>query len=393
VLELLRDFPNACPFWLGNLLDAAKKLPDAHAELVELAGKVSSGAVAVEERQRDMWLVTAYLLAPSQYESNVESRARVRPSLVFDLRDRCAFGLRGQAKEGARPLPTLEFMARLTGALFRETPHPANGWSGDTNPWDAAEHCRDLINMISALPTEAATNALVRLEGNADLASYRPHILYALANQRQRRRDAEYDRPDWPQTVTALANGAPATVADLHALLLSHLCDLKKRIERENTDIYKQFWNLDSHSRPTEPRPEEPCRDDLVTLMRPLLLPLGITVEPEGHMVGDKRADISVAMPGRKVLCELKRDFHAEVWTAIEHQLERFYAHDPEAKGFGTYCVFWFGDKRPRSIPNPPNRLRRPQSAMEMEQMLKDLVPFGAINRIAVIVIDVSGCL
>jgi hypothetical protein len=110
-------------------------------------------------------------------------------------------------------------------------------------------------------------------------------------------------------------------------------------------------------------------------------------------MVGDRRADISVAMPGRKILCELKRDYHAEVWTAIEHQLERFYAHDPEAKGFGIFCVFWFGDKRPRPIVNPPNGLRRPQSAREMEQMLKDLVPFGAINRIPVIVIDVSGCL
>lgn len=52
---------------------------------------------------------------------------------------------------------------------------------------------------------------------------------------------------------------------------------------------------------------------DLIMLMRPSLLPLGITVEPEGHMARDKRADISVAMPGRKILCELKRDYHAEV--------------------------------------------------------------------------------
>jgi hypothetical protein len=38
----------------------------------------------------------------------------------------------------------------------------------------------------------------------------------------------------------------------------------------------------------------------LVTLLRTALAPKGITVEPEGHMVADKRADISVAMPGRK---------------------------------------------------------------------------------------------
>jgi hypothetical protein len=131
----------------------------------------------------------------------------------------------------------------------------------------------------------------------------------------------------------------------------------------------------------------------MVTLMRPALLPLGIIADPEAHMVADKRADISVAMPGRKILCELKRDYHAEVRTAIEQQLERFYAHDPQAKGFGVFCVFWFGDERPRPIPNPPNGLERPQTAAEMERMLKGLLPSGATNRIAVIVIDVSGYL
>jgi hypothetical protein len=53
----------------------------------------------------------------------------------------------------------------------------------------------------------------------------------------------------------------PATVADLHALLMDQLDDLRKRIARENTDIYKSFWNLDSYSRPKTPRPEAACRD------------------------------------------------------------------------------------------------------------------------------------
>ena len=150
---------------------------------------------------------------------------------------------------------------------------------------------------------------------------------------------------------------------------------------------------LISYSKPVDPRPEEACRDALVTMMRPLLAPKGIVVEPEGHMARDKRADISVAMPGRKILCELKRDYHAEVWTAIEGQLERFYAHDPEAKGYGVFCVFWFGDKKwlKKSMPNPPNGLSPPNSADEMEQMLKNLMPKDVENWIAVFLVDVSG--
>ena len=390
VLELLRDFPNASPSTLGELLDAVMKLPTAHAGFVQLVASVLTDASPPDERQRDLWLAGAYILAPDRWEGAVEARAAQNPGLVFDLRDRSGFARYG-GSTAVLPLQTMEFLARLTGTLFPETPPPEGSWGGDTNAWDAADYFRTLTNTMSALPSEAATDALVRLETNPQLASYHSQLLYALANQRQRRRDAEYDRPDWAQTVTALENGAPATVADLHALLVAHLSDLKERIERDNTDIYRQFWNLDSSSKPVKPRPEEACRDDLVTMMRPLLSPKNIMIEPEGHMARDKRADISVAMPGRKVLCELKRDYHGEVWTAIEGQLERFYAHDPEAKGYGVFCVFWFGDKRARSMPNPPNGLSPPKSAAEMEQMLKNLMPKNMKNRLAVTVIDVSG--
>jgi predicted NACHT family NTPase len=389
-ISFLREFPNANEFRLGELLDAVVSSPALHGDFLAIAAHLLSGHQAVDERPRDLWLIAAYFLAPAVYEQAVQNRATERPNLVFDLRDRAGFARRGQPQEKL-PIPMLEFMARLTGTLFPSAPHPADGWSGDTNPWDGSEYFRTLIGLLSASPSRAAADALSRLRFDPALESYRADLLHALANQQQNRRAAEYDRPNWTQTIEALSNGAPATVADLHALLLSQLRDLRTRIERENTDIYKRFWNLDSHSKPEKPRPEEACRDDLVTLMRPLFLPLGIIVEPEGHMVGDKRADITVAMPGRKILLELKRDYHSEVWTALEGQLERFYAHDPEAKGFGVYCVFWFGDKRTRKMPNPPKGIALPSTPRETEQMLVSLMPEAMRARLAVVVIDVSG--
>jgi hypothetical protein len=180
-------------------------------------------------------------------------------------------------------------------------------------------------------------------------------------------------------------------VADLHALLLAHLDDARTTFEHGNTDGYKVFWNLDAYGRPTKPLPEETCRDRLVDRLRLGLLPLSVTVEPEGHMAHDKRADMMVAMPARKILCELKRDYHSDVWTAAEGQLERFYTPDPDAGGFGVYAVFWFGDKRPSKIPSPPGGKAKPRSAREMEQMLIEMVPHERRVRIAVHVIDVSG--
>lgn len=77
-----------------------------------------------------------------------------------------------------------------------------------------------------------------------------------------------------------------------------------------------------------------------------------------------------------------KRDYHREVWTALDEQLERLYVHDPDAKGFGVYCVFWLGDNRPTAIPAPPKGMMRPQSAEEMERMLVVLTNEEARRRL-----------
>lgn len=389
-LALLADYPNADPYRLNDMLIAAAKLPAAHDRLLTLARTLLAGTT-LSERPWDLWLATAYVLAPAEFENAVMQRVSARNPFIFDLRDKAGFARMGQPAQPL-PVPIAEFLVVLSGSVYPDTPHPTGGWGGDTNPWDASEWIRTLVNTISAAASKTATEALERLSTHSALASYRASILHALANQRQRRRDAEYDRSDWRQTIAALENGRPATAADLHALLVAHLLDLRHRIARANTDTYKGFWNIDSYSRPKEPRPEEACRDHLIDLMRPSLQPLGIMVEPEGHMVADKRADIAVTVPSVKILVELKRDFHAEVWTAVQGQLERFYTPDPEAKGFGIYGVFWFGDKRkPHTIPAPPGGKPRPKSAAEMEQMLKDLVPPDIRKRIAVIVFDVSG--
>lgn len=391
-LQFLREFPNASPFRLDELLRSALGTPAAHLELLVLARSVLARTVVVDEDRRDMWLAAAYFASPREFEAEVEAVAQDRPGLVWLLRDLSGYQRHGDEQQPlALPLSQLEFLARITGSLFPEAPFPSDGWSGDTNPWDAAELVRYLVNLISAIPSEAATAALAHLESDPRLSSYRDHIRHGLANQRTRRREAEYDQPNWPQAVRALANGPPANVADLHALLVAHLTDLKQRIASTNTDIYKWFWNEDSHGRIQTPKPEESCRDVLVGLLRPGLMPLGITVEPEGHMAANRSADISVAMPGRKVVCELKRDYHTDVWSAAEGQLDRFYTSDPEAKGFGVYGVFWFGEKRPSVIPAPPKGMSRPGSAAEMVEMFRELIPREKQSRLAVVVFDVSG--
>jgi hypothetical protein len=230
---------------------------------------------------------------------------------------------------------------------------------------------------------------LQEMQKAAALSTYGDHVKHMLANQRARRRETEYHQPDWKQTVQALKNGAPAGPADLHALFVAHLEDARARIAGSNTDLFKQFWNEDTYRRPTEPKAEESCRDVLISLLKPGLLPLGIALEPEGHMVADKRADMVAIQKGIKCVAELKRDTHADVWTALEGQLDRLYTRDPDASGYGIYGVFWYGNKRKGVLPASPTG-QRPASAADMERMLVDGLPDDKKGRIAVLVIDVS---
>ena len=252
-------------------------------------------------------------------------------------------------------------------------------------------NCRaNSLAELSAIPTREATSALKALLEDAALETYQDHVRRALANQQERFRAVTYHQPNWEETLATLRNGAPANAADLQALVMAQLQVLRKQIASGNTDSFKQFWNVDQYGRKDSPRPEENCRDVLVDMLRPRLQPLGIAVEPEGHMARDKRADITVLVHGVKLVIELKRDYHVDLWTAAENQLDRFYTRDPEAAGYGTYGVFWFGDKRANPImPSPQGK--KPGSAEDLERMLIAHLPAEKRSKIAIAVIDVSG--
>jgi hypothetical protein len=389
VIELLRDFPNAPLYRLKTLSRAALADPTSRIEFLPVARDVLARST-VEQDRRDIWLVAAYLASPDEFQEAMQTRITETSDLVWLARD-LAGNRPGRAdSEPPLRLKDLEFIARSAGRLFPDASHPSVSWSGDANAWDAAEFVRSLVNEISVRPTGEATEILERLAQDGGLASYRDNIRHALANQRVRLRESEYSQPNWAETIAALSNGAPASVSDLHAMLIAHLSDLAERIVTTNTDIYKRFWNEDSYARITNPKREESCRDVLIDLLRTRFDPLRVTIEPEGHMAADQRADISVTLHGKKILVELKKDTHADVWTAVGTQLDR-YTRDPEASGFGVYGVLWLGDKRPSSVPKPPSGTVGPSSGVEMEQMLRALLPAEKRTRLHVIVIDVSG--
>jgi hypothetical protein len=387
---LLETYPNLLPRRLEELLQIA--LTQSPRPLVlDLAHKKLDPATTLSEEQRQLWALAAYLLSPEAYQPALESHANNAPSIVWRMRALTSYDSDSKNKPAFVMKPSQrELFARIAANHFQNASHPTGGWSGDENAWDAAEYIRSLVNALSADTSAEATKALQRLALDPAMVTYVDSIKHALANQRARCREMNYKQPNWTETIATLSGGAPANVADLQALVVEHLREISKRIGTQNIDVYKDFWNEDSHGRPVDPKVEESARNVLLGLLKTRLDPLGVIAEPEGHMVADKRADITAALPGHKLILELKRDIHTELWSAPATQLDRFYTRDPEASGYGVFGVFWYGEHRQGRVPKHPKGNAAPTTALELETMLNDIIVAEQRIKLRAVVIDVS---
>ena len=388
--HFLETYPNLLPQRLEELLQIAlTQIP--RALVLDLAAKKLDPTTPLSDEQRQLWALAAYLLLPDTCRAVLESHAKDAPSIVWRMRALTSYDRDSKRKPAFAITPSQwELFARITASHYQNAGHPTGVWSGDENAWDAADYVRSALDALSADKSAEATDALERLMLDPTMTTYVDSVKHALANQRARYREMIYKQPNWAETIATLSGGAPANVADLQALVIENLREISKRIGTQNIDIYKDFWNEDSHGRPVDPKIEESARNVLLGLLTTRLAPLGIIAEPEGHMVADKRADITAALPGRKLILELKRDSHSELWSAPATQLDRFYTRDPEASGYGVFGVFWYGKHRQGSVPKHPTGNPAPKGALELETMLNDIIVAEQRSKLRAVVIDVS---
>lgn len=366
--------------------------PQIHGELLKLSQLMVNRRGVLKKVNYHIWLVCYYLLEPEQIYDLFVSEAKSDPEIIWLVRELTGNARRRRENNNQElSLIQLETIIKVSATHFPDAYHPVEESHGSRNSWDYAEFIRALINKVSAISSYNASEVLERLLLLPECESYRDHLSHAKSNQIIRYRESQFYHADWKQAVSTLVNETPTNVMDLYSLLLDHLRDISNRITYENTNIYKQFWNEDSYGRTLEPKPEESCRHVFLELLRTRLNPLKISCEPEGHMVSDKRADIIVSLPGIKIPIEIKRDYHRDVWTALNGQLDKLYTKNPDAAGYGIYLVFWFGSARPNALPRLTKIMPQPKNASAMENMFNETVPVEKRNRLSAIVIDVSG--
>ena len=168
-----------------------------------------------------------------------------------------------------------------------------------------------------------------------------------------------------------LKDGPPASAADLAALLEDRLTDICEDLKGGNSDFWRQFWNEDRHRRVTAAKPEDSCRDALLTNLQ-LRLPGDVDALREGSYAADTRSDIRANCRGFNVPIEIKKDSHPDLWKAMHDQLMAQYTTDPATDGFGIYQVLWFADPDKPARRDPDGN--RPSTPEELQRQLEHLL-------------------
>lgn len=338
---------------------------------------------AVDPERAIAWLAVAFVADFKRARPDLDRTAAALPSLIWPIRSR----LRRDEQGGRIPV-TAEQLAWIV-STFREpwpnVSHPIGVTSGDMNSWDAGELLRWAIVTLAGDTSEEAMDCLAALRsGKQD--SYSDLIRHSAAQQRRARNEANF-APVTAERIAAMAcNKPPASIDDLHAMLLDSLASVQAKLQGSETNPLAAFYSSDG-----TPHGENYCRDRLVEWLQ-RELPRGVSQATEPRMPSDKRSDIAFVSGDSLVPVEIKAQWHSNVWDAAIDQLDRFYTKEWRAAGRGIYVVLWFGD-----VTAPAKRLTRPpegappvRSAAELRVALQLRIPEARRGQLAVVVIDLA---
>ncbi len=387
VAKLLAGFPKKSSLRqlsaLASLLNAALRYVDR--QELELLIKSKLKLKSLDVGQRIYWMAIGVVVDDGQYLAPLVDYVGRDEIRVEHL---ATFFHQGLANSGASGSTSDVATATLITLIAPSCkPDRVLGVQVGRSDGARADLVRHWIDGLAAETDAAVTATLKQLAELPSLAAWSDSIASARLAQLTAARDFSHVHPNPSQVIATLTSGAPSNAADIAAIVNETLESLANEIPTDALNVYRQFWNVDSHDRPTTPKPEAACRDAFTAMLRGKLQKYEIQCVAEASHVDQKRSDVWCTHGSHGVPIEMKRNQHRDIWRAVAEQLIPKYTIDPRAQGFGIYLVFWFG--MPSKMPSPPTD-RKPTNAVDLEQRLTALIPEPHRHQIKVHVIDCS---
>lgn len=334
-----------------------------------------------EERRRN-WDAVGLIVDFDNTVARLEAGS-LEPQLLWHLRNRSGGGFDNEIR-AVLTIRQFEWIVAVFRSLWPFVDHPHNTTSGNTNPWDATEYLTRVVRHLGNDPGDEAVAAIGRLR-DTPADGYTPTLRVVAAEQTRIRVEHAYTPPTLDAIGAIALDGRPATAADLQASILDELEVAQAKVKSDDAESWRGFYDDGGVA-----HEEERCRDHLLGLLRQGAV--GITLEPETHVAGDKEVDIACSVGALRMPIEVKGQWHGELWRGADGQLDALYTKDWRADGRGIYLVLWFGDQQPqnKALTSPGRGKARPSTPNQLREMLSSGSRAVQDGRVVVFVLDLS---
>ncbi len=363
---------------LGYLLRGAMQFLDKET-LASIINKRLANR-SMEATQKVYWLACGFMIAPAKFTKKLQKHIAKNQAYQWHLSNFI------QNNWGKNRL-SADMDEKATGFLIKFL-------APECSP-EQLHHqvTADLVyNLIYKLQhgSNQSSSELERLLSIHNISTWHPLLEKALHAKKITQSISSFRYPKVGEIAATLENGPPANAADLCALTMVYLRQIANEICNGNTNDKKQYWSYDENRKLTIPKPENDCRDALLSDLKPRLKLYQVMSDKESYYVDETRADIKVSFNGFNIPIEIKKEDYRgkdnqNLWTTIREQLIKKYVRDPGTSGYGIYIVFWFGKK---NIIDPNGtKIRSPE---QLEDQLRQTLIEEERRRIEILVIDCS---
>jgi len=346
----------------------------------ELKQLVPSLDLLADEERQKYWISVNILINFEETINRLENQVFDK-SLIWTLRDRITGRYRENHYKNLLNTNQLDWIITTFRKLWPNVGHPIGGTFGDTNPWDASEFIIQLIKLLGKNYCDEACEVMERLKISS-FDGYTDLIKTVQYEQKLIRSEHLYVAPTINEIKAFINNDEPQSISDLQTVILDELSIVQAKIISDDAESWRGFLNDQG-----KPFNEERCRDHLIGLLRQG--DKTITYEPESHVADDKEVDITCAVGKIRIPIEIKGQWHPDLWTGADKQLNKLYATDWRAEGRGIYLVLWFGERSDNKKLKTPGRGKlKPTTPHQLQDMLVLNSRTAQEGKIKILVID-----
>ncbi|WP_253280009.1 NACHT domain-containing protein [Pseudomonas chlororaphis] len=378
--EWLERFPNLP---IGPEIELVDRLIRS-GRFEELRRTLALRSTSTNEERRRNWIAIG-VIVDFQVTLTQLGAKPIEPELLWHIRHRIS----NRNTEDTNILLNAaqsEWIINTFRSFWPMVARPSGTSSGDSNPWDASDFIVQLIRRLGNDSSDEAIDALVRLR-DAPVDGYSEEVKIVIAEQKRIRVEATYVSPTLAVIAAITRNLTPVSLVDLQTLVLEELAIAQAKIKSDDAESWRGFYDDKKN-----PFVEERCRDHLLGLLRQGSS--GFTFDPETHVAADKEVDITCSAGTLRIPIEIKGQWHSELWTGSDRQLDALYTPDWRAEGRGIYLVLWFGEQKQttKRLKSPGRHETLPATADELKKMLVAKSRSAREGRVAVFVLDLVRC-